>query len=93
MEHVGWLPPESGNEFIRYIEIDDTYIGIYTPVRINDDGTITELLRDYDSSEFDRVRTAVDDLWGGGDERLPISKYAQTIQQVRSGSETSIALQ
>jgi hypothetical protein len=91
MEHLRWLPPDSGmgNEFIRYIDFDVTHVDIYTPVRVNDDGTITELLSDYDSSEFDRVRTAVDKLWGGGGERVPISKHAKTIKQARNASKTS----
>jgi hypothetical protein len=54
-------------------------------VRVNDDGTITEVLRDFDSSEFDRVRTADDELWGGGGgEQLPISRHVRTIKQVRN---------
>jgi hypothetical protein len=37
MEHLDWLPQFTsiGNEFIRYIEIDVTNVGIYTPVRIH----------------------------------------------------------
>jgi len=90
MEHVGWLPPASGNEFIRYVNIFVKQVDIYTPVRVNDDGAITELLRDYDSFELARVRTAFDELWGGGGNRQrPISKHAQTIKQVCNGSETS----
>jgi hypothetical protein len=91
MEHLGWLPPTSGigNEFIRYIQVDVTHVDIYTPVRVNDDGKITELLRYYDSSEFDRVRTADDKLWGGGDERILISKHAMTIKQVYNASKAS----
>ncbi len=93
MEHVGWLPPASGKEFIRFVEIDDIYIDIYTPVRVNDDETITELLRDYDLYELARVRTAVDEQWGGcGDHQLPISKHAQTLKQVRNSSVISINL-